>query len=103
MPRPNRRMFRFARSEPTENVFGDLFDVRLAARENSGPVRRRRSKDDAIIGIYTHRGRAPAREIFGILSPFRAKPSDSKDNKIFRRTVVMARDGKTAFVRAVGN
>src|SRR5262249_25752632 len=60
-------------------------------------------KHDAIVVIDSHGGRSPARKAVGILCPFRAEPCDSKDNEILRRTVVMARDGETPFIRAVGN
>src|SRR5260370_15133928 len=75
----------------------------LAARENSCPVRRGGSKHHTVIGIDPHRSRARTREIFRILSPFRTKPLGPDDNEILKRTIVIARNRKTAFVRPVGN
>src|SRR5262249_42981453 len=96
-------MFRFTRAKTTQNVFRDLLDVRVAVTENPGPVRGRGGKHDAIVGIDPHRSRPPARKTFGILRPFRAKPPGPEDNEILRRTIVKARNRKTAFVRPAGN
>src|SRR5260370_15353159 len=75
----------------------------LAAREDSCPVRGGGSKHHAVIGIDPHRSRAGTREIFRILSPFRTKPLGPDGNEILKRTIVIARNRKTAFVRPVGN
>ncbi len=96
-------MFRFARAKTTQNVFGDLFNVRLADREDPRPVGRRGSEHDAVIVIGPHRRCPPARKILGILCPFRTKPPGPKNNEILGGTIIMARDGETAFVGLVGN
>src|SRR5260370_30970943 len=96
-------MFRFARDKTTQDVFSDLLDVRVAVTENPGPVRGCGGKHDAVVGVDPHRSRPPARKTFGILRPFRTKPPGPEDDKILRRTIVMARNRKTLLVRPLGN
>src|SRR6516164_4103413 len=102
-PRPKGGMLRCSRLETTQNVFRDLLGVRLPLGYTSGPVGGGCCKHDAVVGIDPHRSCALARKILRILNPFRTKPRGREDNKVLRRTIVMARNRKTAFVRAVGN
>src|SRR5215813_5511412 len=77
--------------------------MRLPLAHDPGPVRSRGGKHDAVVGIDPHRRRPPTSKILGILSPFLTKRRGPEDDEILRRTIVMARDCKTAFVGLVGN
>src|SRR5262245_35399045 len=92
-----------SRSQTTQNVFRNLSGARLALGYDPRPVCRLSGKHDTVVGIDPHRRRLSARKTFGILRPFRAKPARSEDDEILRRTIVMARNRKTAFVLPFGN
>src|SRR5262245_6150323 len=85
-----------------QDVFCDLFGVRLPLRYDPRPIRGRGGKHDAVVGVDPHRSRAATRKIYGILRPFRTKFSGPENNEILRRSIVV-RNCKTAFVRPVGN
>src|SRR6516225_1392662 len=86
-----------------QDDFCDLFGVRLPLGYDPRPIRGRGGKHHAVVGVDPHRSRAATRKIYRILRPFRTKFSGPENNEILRRSIVVTRNCKTAFVRPVGN